>query len=378
MIQHLAPRRLVALLLVGLLGVTGILVAIALRVDVHLAVDGVLTRVTTQAATVGDVLSAEGIELAAGDTILPAPSSPVEQGTVIRVVRSITIDLELDGDLREVRGTFRSVGGALAAAGVVLDGDELVEPGLRTPLDDGARVVVRTPRTVTLVADEAERTVATHLSTVGRVLSSQGVELAAADRMVDADGSVVVAGDPVTDGGRVVVRRVTTADEVREVVEEHATSTRTTDELYTDQSRVAVDGVDGVAEETWRLTFVDGEQTDEELLSSQVVTQRVDEVVEQGTRRRPPPPPANTRIADDGSVWFDLARCESGLRWNYDGAYDGGLQFHPNTWNRWKPSGAPAYAYLASPEQQIEAGRRLQAAAGWGPWPGCARKLGLL
>ena len=54
-----------------------------------------------------------------------------------------------------------------------------------------------------------------------------------------------------------------------------------------------------------------------------------------------------------------------------------GLQFHPGTWRRWKPAGYPEYAWQASAQQQIEVARRLQAAVGWGAWPGCRAKLGL-
>lgn len=80
-----------------------------------------------------------------------------------------------------------------------------------------------------------------------------------------------------------------------------------------------------------------------------------------------------------GSVWDRLAQCESGGNWAYNGSsgYDGGLQFHPNTWNAYKPSGYPAYAYQASREQQIAVAERVLASQGWDAWPACSRKLGL-
>lgn len=86
------------------------------------------------------------------------------------------------------------------------------------------------------------------------------------------------------------------------------------------------------------------------------------------------PAPAQTTNVD----WDVLAQCESGQRWDYNGAsgYDGGLQFHPNTWTAYKPAGYPQYAYQATREQQIHVAEKVLDAQGWGAWPACSAKLG--
>jgi hypothetical protein len=58
-------------------------------------------------------------------------------------------------------------------------------------------------------------------------------------------------------------------------------------------------------------------------------------------------------------------------------AYYGGLQFHPDTWNRNRPADFPAFASDATREQQIQVAERVQQRQGWGAWPACARRLGL-
>lgn len=84
-----------------------------------------------------------------------------------------------------------------------------------------------------------------------------------------------------------------------------------------------------------------------------------------------------------GNVWQELAVCESGMngvpRWDYNGnsGFDGGIQFHPNTWTAFKDDTDPDYAYQASPERQIEIGKRVAAAQGAGAWPSCTAKLGI-
>lgn len=89
-------------------------------------------------------------------------------------------------------------------------------------------------------------------------------------------------------------------------------------------------------------------------------------------------PRAAARIADDGSVWYRLAQCESGGRPNVvsaNGKYHGLYQFLPSTWRAVGGSGLPSQA---SPEEQTMRAQMLQKRSGWGQWPQCARKLGLL
>jgi LysM repeat protein len=96
------------------------------------------------------------------------------------------------------------------------------------------------------------------------------------------------------------------------------------------------------------------------------------------TSNVPAPAPAPTQAGE--GVWDSLARCESGGNWaiNTGNGFYGGVQFDYGTW---LGNGGGAYANradLATREQQIEIASRVQSNRGWGPWPACARKLGLL
>jgi hypothetical protein len=98
------------------------------------------------------------------------------------------------------------------------------------------------------------------------------------------------------------------------------------------------------------------------------------------------------------SVWDRLADCESGdwvnggesfvegsARWDYgiDFAHEGyeqfqgGLNFHPGTWDAYRDPDMPGHAGNASREQEIVVAERVLASQGWGAWPRCTRMLGL-
>ena len=96
-----------------------------------------------------------------------------------------------------------------------------------------------------------------------------------------------------------------------------------------------------------------------------------------------------------GSHWDRLADCESGdwdangtpiagsARWNYGISFshgdhfEGGLNFHPATWESYRSGDMAGHAGNASRSQQIAVAEQVQADQGWGAWPVCSRKVGL-
>jgi LysM repeat protein len=82
-------------------------------------------------------------------------------------------------------------------------------------------------------------------------------------------------------------------------------------------------------------------------------------------------------VVADGSVWDRLAMCEATGNWaiSTGNGFYGGLQFTVSSWAAVGGSGMPNQA---SREEQIMRGQMLQARQGWGAWPACAAKLGLL
>jgi hypothetical protein len=86
---------------------------------------------------------------------------------------------------------------------------------------------------------------------------------------------------------------------------------------------------------------------------------------------------ATTSPSVGGGIWDQLAMCESGGNWsiNTGNGYYGGLQF---TLSSWQAVGGSGYPHLASKSEQINRAQQLQARQGWGAWPACSAKLGLL
>lgn len=87
------------------------------------------------------------------------------------------------------------------------------------------------------------------------------------------------------------------------------------------------------------------------------------------------PPKEVVNYGDD--IWSALARCESGdPTYNGPSGYDGAFQFSPGTWRGMGT--AYEFAWQAPYDVQLDAAKRLIARSGWGQFPACARKLGML
>jgi uncharacterized protein YabE (DUF348 family) len=350
-------RKLLSLALVAILGVPLLTATTRVRV----AVDGDVLDVRSYAETVAGVLARQGIDVAPSDRIHPTPDTPVEEGMRIAITRAIRVRLVAqDGSSRLVLTPARSLNGVMQAAGMA--DAEPIRP-FRGELSHGDRVRVRIPMPVTVTVDGGERVFDSTAATLGDALAEERITLGPRDRVAPPlDTSLT---EPVT----ATITRISSREEVEEIALPFSEEIRETSALLRGQRRVVTEGSEGLRRDVHVVTVVDGRDVARRRVSSDVVREPVTRVVEVGTRE-----PAS---AEDDATWYRLAHCESGGDWTYDGTYDGGLQFHPDTWRRWKPSGYPDHAWQATAAEQIAVGKRLHAARGWRPWPSCARRLGL-
>ena len=120
-------------------------------------------------------------------------------------------------------------------------------------------------------------------------------------------------------------------------------------------------------------------------------------VVEVDAVPHPPAEPADEDLQTTVDIedWERLADCESGdwtaagdpepgsARWDYGIDYDhgdhfqGGLNFHPDTWDAFRDDDMPAHAGRASRADEIEVAEEVLDEQGWDAWPVCSEMLDL-
>jgi uncharacterized protein YabE (DUF348 family) len=341
----------------------------ALNKSVTLSLDGQSQTVSAMGGTVGDVLSAQGIEVTDKDLVAPALDEPIEDGSRISVQFGRPLALEVDGEEKTYWVNSTTVASALGEIGRRFDGADL-STSRSTPLGrSGMTLEVVTPKKVQVkVGDGKLKRKQLTAVTVEDVLDEMGVKLGKRDKVTPA------LGKEISDGDKVVVTDIRVV--TREVKGESIgfdTVTREDGSMLEGEEETVRSGRSGVRDVTYELRFRNGELVARKVVSADVRRAPVDAIVEVGTKEAP----AEPNFASGGTVWDSLAQCESGGNWaiNTGNGYYGGLQFNLGTWQAYGGTGLPSDA---SRETQIAVATRLRdATGGYGSWPACSAKLGL-
>jgi uncharacterized protein YabE (DUF348 family) len=353
---------LFAVVLLGLIG--GTLAFFVAQKSVTLTVDGQVRHVGTYADTVAEVLDDEGLKTTAHDVLLPAAGDQLRDGDAVVLNRARPLQLTVDGVSRQVYVTARSVDEALGQLGYRADGLVLsASRSERLPLR-GMELTITTPKEIVLVSDGQERVVTTTAATAGDLLADQGIALSPTDK------TSLYLTQGLLNRMRLQVYRVQ-VNEVSETTAVPAEKVETPNpDAFVGERTVTTPGVAGQKVTRYKVTVVDGVETGREVIDSAVTVPPVTEQATVGTK----PKPAAPAVAD-GSRWDKIAQCEAGGNWaiNTGNGYYGGLQFSASTWRAYGGTEYAPTANLATREQQIAIGQKVQAAQGWGAWPTCGR-----
>lgn len=108
-------------------------------------------KLRSSAFTVGEALQEASIWLRAGDKIEPALDTPLREGMRITVAATRRLTVNVDGKALQIQSSARTVGEALAEAGIPLIGLDYSRPAEKDPLpSDGQIRVVRVSESVIL------------------------------------------------------------------------------------------------------------------------------------------------------------------------------------------------------------------------------------
>ena len=371
-LAHLGKSKSVLIVLVTAvaLALVGTTVGYAaLNKEVSLSVDGQTRTVESMGSTVGDVLESQDIELGEHDKVAPGLDETVDDGSAISVRYARPLELEVDGSARTYWVTSTDVESALAEIGRRFSGADLSASRSADIDRGGMSLTVVTPKTLTIKVGDGKRVKKEVAGlTVRHVLRKLDVDFDKDDLVKPSLKSTVDEGDTITVTKVRVVKKNVDAEAI-----DFDTVEREDSSMYDGDTSTVRSGVAGARDVTYKLVYRNGKLFTTKVVSTKVLRQPVDAIVKVGTKEEP----AATNFAGGSSVWDTLAQCESGGNWaiNTGNGYYGGLQFNLGTWQSYGGTGLPSNA---SRETQIAVATKLRdASGGYGPWPGCASKLGL-
>lgn len=366
------PMRIVAGGVIASLAVGGV-TAQQLKKDITVDLNGEHISLATFSRDVDGVLRQAGVNVGEKDLVYPAPSETVADNDTVTVRTSKQVSVVIDGvkkdvttnaiTVEELFSQLNDVPAALSSASLN------VEKGARIPAE-GMSLDVVTPKIISLTT--GDKTVFTQIAaaTVADVLKERGID-------VDADDVVMPALDTaVSKDMNIKVDKVDSREEkITEKFDEPATYIEDAEQLEGEETLVTP-GTQGERTVTRKIVTVNGVETANEVVNEEIITPGVAATIKRGAKK---PTTASAAAVASGSIWDQLAQCESGGNWsiNTGNGFTGGLQFVDSTWLGLGGGVYAPQAYLATREQQIAIAEKVLAAQGWGAWPACTAKLGL-
>ena len=395
-----------AVVITGLVGGTGAVVT--MNKPVTLEVNGQAEEIRTFGGTVGDILDSHEIDVDKRDQVKPGVGTKVDRDMTITVNTAKKVALSVDGKETNEWTNANTVGQALADLGVDAKGADLNAKASQRLKDKGNDIEVTTAKNLTVVADGKDHKVSAAVGTAKEALKDTGVKLDKDDFL-----SVPMSAE-VSDGQVLTVNRVKN-DTVKDKQPIKAeVETKKSDSLYEGETKVETEGKDGEKQVTYKVKTINGEEVKKEKKDEKVLSEPKTKVVIQGTKKKEEP--ADTGGSDSGdsgdsgsgdsgdsggdsstgggsgggsgsgggdmstaeikamlggpgSKWYQIAECESNFNPRAvnqsNNAHFGLFQFKLQTWQNMGGSGNPIDA---SPQEQFDRAKKLQAQEGWGQW----------
>lgn len=338
----------------------------ALRKDVTLTIDGKARHVASTSGTVAEFLAAEKVPVSRRDLVAPTGATKLADGATVVVRYARPLTLTVDGRKQTYWTTELSVDGALNALGVRATGAQLSASRSQPIGRAGLSMWLSTPKQVVLTVGGRRQRLTTAAPTVAALLSAQAVKVNPLDRLSAAPDTAL------REGARIRLVRILQEQRTRREAIAMPVVKRRSSSMYKGQTTVLKKGRAGSRSATYRYLIADGRIAKRTLVSARVLSRPVAQVVRVGTKAKAF---GGGRVGGDADSlnWAALARCESGgnPKAVNPAGYYGLYQFSLSTWASVGGSGNPVNA--SSSEQTYRA-KLLFKKAGAGQW-GCGQHL---
>lgn len=312
-------------------------------IQVSIDHDGARQTVSTRLKTVGELLDQRGLEAPEYGGLSHAPSDPLVDGMLVRILPPRPVTLVINGDEQQLQTPLENPRDILLSLGVTVDAtDRIWVNGALANLDalpdwtvPARHIRIRRAARLTIIDDGVESTIVTNAETVGDALFQAGIALYIADQVtpemetaptnkmmihikralpikllvdgvtIDARTNAALVGDAlaelnaplfgldftlpppdtaVSENMTIEIVRVTEDILTESVAIDFAVTTRLDDDLDLDDVAVVQQGRAGRQETRFRVRHENGVEVSREQLESIIVEAPVDKIVAYGSR----------------------------------------------------------------------------------------------
>lgn len=246
--------------------------------NITIVIDGKEQVVSTFKDTVEEVLEENGITIAEKDKLSKNTNETLGKKDFIQIDRAVPVQVSIDGDVTSYLTPEKTVGAFFETENIAVMDKDKVSASMDDEVVSGMKVSIDRAVGVTLIADGTEVTYLTPEKTVGEFFAAENVVVNELDKVSSS------MDDSIENGMAITIVRVTTevVDETQSIA--FAVQEKKDNTINKGKTVVKQEGVKGERVVTKKLTFEDGVQVNEEVLSTVVVKEAVDKIVHVGTK----------------------------------------------------------------------------------------------
>lgn len=249
---------------------------------IYAHIDGKTVRIRTIFGTVGQALAHSNLESYPEDVVIPSRETKVTEGLAVEVTRSKPVRLSVDEQTFVTRTPSKTVGEALADLseryGLQIKNEDDVNISRSEAVTDQMEIKVQ--RTIPVLVHADGKTIDTYVvpRTVSDVLKNLGIVLGMKDKVSLALDHVLVPHDQLS-----VVRVVERVETVKSDIP-YQSVIQAADYPVGLPDQVVSRGLNGLQEQTVKLTLEDGKEVDREILSQRVLKAPANQVISRGSQ----------------------------------------------------------------------------------------------
>ena len=173
---------------------------------------------------------------------------------------------------------------------VSLKPEDIVEPSLDTPIENGLEIQINRAKPITIISDGKEYEIITATKKVGDIIREAGIALGNIDKVLPYRESDIGNNKDI----RII--RVTEEKVDKEEKIEYAIQRLPTKELDKGETKVVQRGETGLRNKEIKVTYEDGKETRREIIKEEVIIKPRDEIIQVGVNDTITTSRGNTRF----------------------------------------------------------------------------------
>ncbi|MEY8414712.1 3D domain-containing protein [Tissierella praeacuta] len=190
----------------------------------------------------------------------------------------VNITLQLEDEVREIASHSKTVGELLEKESIPFYKGAYINVGLDRELEDNMNIIIKNPKSYTILSAGLELDVESTSNTVGEILDDNGIVLG------EKDFTNPKQDDTITNGTTIEIFKV---EEVVETVEDiipFEKIVNKSNKIDIGTSKIVQDGKNGLKKSYFKKEFINGKLHSTEFVKEEVITQPISEIIEKGTK----------------------------------------------------------------------------------------------